>query len=83
MAVPVALDDVGVGVDLGGRFTVGPVRGRDVQGVFIGVVACVLQDGLALAFEFCDERGTGGGDVALVAQALGDVHEHVGFVGED
>lgn len=60
MALPIALDDVGVGLVLGRRFTVGPVRGRDVQGVFIGVAARVLHDGLALAFEFGDQRGMSG-----------------------
>lgn len=81
--MPVALDDVGVRVVLGGRFTIGPVHGRDVQGVFVGVVARVLHDGLALAFEFRNQRGAGGGDVPFVPQALGDVQEHVGFVSED
>lgn len=81
--MPVALDHVGLGVVLSGRFAIGPVRGRDVQGVFVGVVARVLHDGISLAFEFGDQCGAGGGDVPLVPQALGDVQEHVRFVCED
>lgn len=40
----------GVGVLVGGRFPIGPLCGRDVQVLFVGVVPCLLHDGLALGF---------------------------------
>jgi hypothetical protein len=75
LAPVVRADQDGVGVLLGGRFPVGPFGRGDVEVVVVGVVSGVLHDGLALGFQFGDQRGEGGGAFAPVAQLLGDVQE--------
>ncbi|MDT4878289.1 hypothetical protein FQZ97_1138790 [compost metagenome] len=83
LAPVVSADHVRVGVLIGGRFTVCPVGRRDVQVLLIGVVPGVLDNGLALGFQFPGQGGEGGGAFAAVPQQLGDVKELVGFVHDD
>ncbi len=65
---------------VGGRFPVGPLRGRDVKVFLVGVVPGILDDGLARCLELGDERGACGFAGPAVTQELCDVQELVGFV---
>jgi hypothetical protein len=82
-AVVVLVDVDGVAVLFGCRFPVGAVQGADAEGFALVVVAGGFNDGDPVLFEFGGESGESGGAVALVAQLLGNVQEHVRFVHDD
>jgi hypothetical protein len=83
LAPVVGADDVGVGVLVGGRFTIGAVGRRDVQVLLVGVVSGVFDDGLALGDEFFNQGGELGLGFPVVAELLGDVVEVLRFVPDD
>lgn len=84
MLAPVVRFDVdGVPVFVRGRFPVHRFEGRDAECFAVFPVAAFGNDGGAGRFQLGGECGQRGGAVALVAQLLGDVQEHVGFVHDD
>ena len=83
LAAIVRLDVDGVSVFVCGRFPVCPFQGRDPEGFAVLPVPTFRDNNRSGRFQFGGECGQRGGAVALVAQLLGDVQEHVGFVHDD
>ena len=79
----VRLDVDGVSVFVGGRFSVCPFQGCDPECFAVLPVPTFRDNNRSGRFQFGGECGQRGGAVALVAQLLGDVQEHVGFVHDD
>lgn len=83
LAAVVGLDVDGVAVLVGGRFPICPFQRGNAEGfAVLPVPAFGNHDGSG-GFQFGGECGQRCGAVALVAQLLGDVQEHVGFVHDD
>ncbi|MCY1233190.1 hypothetical protein D9M72_457220 [compost metagenome] len=83
LAAIVRLDIDGIAVPFGGRFPVRPLQGRDAEGSAVLPVPAFGNNSGSRRFQFCGKSGQRGGAVALVAQLLGDVQEHVGFIHDD
>lgn len=82
-AAIVRLDVDGVAVLGAGRFPICPFQRGNAEGFAVLPISALGNNDSSCRFQLCGECGQRGGAVALVAQLLGDVQEHVGFVHND